>query len=199
MPSLLLTVLLLSLLSPLALSWDDQYYNPYDNSENTYNPYPQSEAPPPRINSGVPNTAAGSDNYWNPSTVSPLDPEYGDLKMELQCSRKLYVTDERIIDIQTSVQYGAQLLDGVYSQGFESCVNLCCQYSGCDLALYKTDGISQTGKTCYFVHCGLSEHCRMVSNKGFKAGFLLSDPSYGDILDSHTGWCVGEGEGVECM
>lgn len=203
MPSLAFLLLTVLLLSPPAFSWDEQY-NPYGNSQNTYNtynPYSQSDTytsnpPPPRINSGGPGTAGS--NYWNPSTVSPLDPVYGDLKTELQCSKKLYVTNQQIIDIQTSVQYGAQLLDGVYAQSFESCVNLCCQYTGCDLALYKTDGISQTGKTCYFVHCGLQDHCRMVPNKGFQAGFLLNELSYGEVLDSRTGGCEGgkEGEGV---
>lgn len=106
---------------------------------------------------------------------------------KLECGKDLYVSTNQIIDIQRSVQYGAQLLDGVYANSFDSCVASCCKYEGCDLALYKMDGVSETGKTCYFVHCGLPEHCHMVPNNGFKGGFIVEKPDYGSLLDDQTG------------
>ena len=104
-------------------------------------------------------------------------------RIEQMCSMRISVGQNEIIDIQTSVEYGAQLLDGLYAQSFESCIASCCQYNGCDLALFKTDGVSQTGKTCYFIHCGLPDHCKMVPNTGFRSGFLYS-PNYEGMLDS---------------
>ena len=113
---------------------------------------------------------------------------YGDLGIELQCTKKIYVAKDQIIDIQKSVQYGAELLNGMYTHSFDVCVESCCQYNGCDLVVFKTDGVSQTGKTCYYVHCGLPEHCRMVNYTGFLAGFLI-EPDYGEALDNHQGQC----------
>ena len=183
--------------SATALCWRDVP----DTSYNNY-PHPQSSdrygdngnIPPPRINTVYdnPEKAPVSDswNYDNyPASQFNYEEServYGDMGVGQKCTKELHVSVDKIIDIQTSVQYGAQLLDGIYAASFDTCIESCCQYEGCDLALFKTDGMSQTGKTCYFVHCGLPGHCRMVSNDGFRAGFLVErqPDSYGDALDS---------------
>ena len=204
---LLLSVLPFILLSSVShtLSWNGE--RPYGQQDDaTYNTYPQSSdgyrdnVPPPRVNSQYTNTgAAPMSSSWNSGNVNyhqvqsqfdykESDLGYGDLGMESQCTKKIYISKDHIIDIQTSVQYGAQLLDGMYAHSFDVCVQSCCQYNGCDLALFKTDGVSQTGKTCYYVHCGLPEHCRMVKNSGFLAGFLV-EPDYEETLDNHPGQC----------
>ena len=205
-----LLFLLLSFTS-LALSWrgGDPSYGQQGTTDSSYNTYPNSQSQdgyrgnvPTRINTGHYNTeerpASDSGNayqYQRPPSqfdYKESDREYGNAGYgntgydSLQCSKQIFVTSDQIIDIQTSVQYGAQLLDGIYAHSFDVCIESCCQYQGCDLALYKTDGLSQTGKTCYFVHCGLMDHCRMVPNTGFRAGFLV-DPNYEDILDNHQG------------
>lgn len=152
--------------------------------------------PPPRVQTGYGDTGTrpGSD-AWNRAERPHSQFDYNDAdfgqgkkaEMEsLDCGKDLYISTNQIIDIQTSVQYGAQLLDGIYSYSFDGCVEACCHYDGCDLALYKVDGVSETGKTCYFVHCGLQDHCKMVPNNGFKAGFLIKKPDYGEILDDHS-------------
>lgn len=195
LPHLLLIVLSTS---SLALSWhtsDTQPYTQQQQQDSINNNYPYATTqdpdqyqesyprPPPRFNNQNGNTQPVYSN--NPSSWSQYDQQYGNMGMG-QCTKKVFVSVNQIIDIQTSVQYGAQLLDGVYAKNFDECIEACCRYNGCDLALYKTDGLSQTGKTCYFVHCGLADHCRMVDNVGFKAGFLVTQPDYEDILDEHT-------------
>ena len=205
MASVYLLPLLLLSLSPLCLGWYYGDQRPYGNTHTTPPTYIQSQTsseddddrrPPPRIDTGYGDTGTGQNSdAWNRAEQpqSQLDYKgsdsgYGNARTEtLECGKDLYVSANQIINIQTSVQYGAQLLDGVYAYSFDGCVNACCEYSGCDLALYKTDGVSQTGKTCYFVHCGLPDHCQMVENNGFKAGFLISKPDYGELLDDHTG------------
>jgi hypothetical protein len=195
-------VLLLSLTS-FAASWrgGDPPYNEQGTSDSSYNTYPYSQSQdgyrgnvPPRINTGYSNTGErpvtdSGNTYQSQRPASQFnyeesDHKYGNARYEsLQCTKEIYVTSNQIIDIQNSVQYGAQLLDGIYAHSFDVCVDSCCQYRGCDLALYKTDGLSQTGKSCYFVHCGLLDHCRMVSNNGFRAGFLV-EHNYEEVLDN---------------
>ena len=204
----LLSFILLSLTSfALSQGGERPYY--YGNSgSNTH----QSSRPslgyggaPSRDGTRYPNTGVSPNSHlWGSEDAYSQQSRFGDYEepsrgnggfgtephrgigVGPQCTRKVFVSSDQIIDIQTSVQYGAQLLDGKYAHDFEDCVALCCQYTGCDLALYKTDGVSLTGKSCYFVHCGLPEHCRMVSNNGFEAGFLFNEPDYGNILDSHS-------------
>ena len=199
------------LLSLTAASWGWRYgdrpygqsatstdYSQTAGSDHLYTPHAEAERPPPRINT---NTGYGDmgtrpeSDAWNRAErpqqsqfdYEESDEGFGKVRTEtLDCGKDLYISSNKIIDIQTSVQYGAQLLDGVYSYSFDSCVDACCSYEGCDLALYKVNGESETGKTCYFVHCGLLEHCRMVSNDGFKSGFLIQKPNNGDILDDHS-------------
>jgi hypothetical protein len=199
------------LLSLTAASWGWRYgdrpygqsatstdYSQSAGSDHLYTPHAEAERPPPRINT---NTGYGDmgtrpeSDAWNRAErpqqsqfdYEESDEGFGKVRTEtLDCGKDLYISSNKIIDIQTSVQFGAQLLDGVYSYSFDSCVDACCSYEGCDLALYKVNGESETGKTCYFVHCGLLEHCQMVSNDGFKSGFLIQKPNNGDILDDHS-------------
>ena len=168
---------------PSYSSSDNSYNTGYPSSETSYNSRPQypsrtgyDQNPPPSSSYEYENTGMESQQNGNMGTGS-------------QCTKKTFVTKDQIIDIQASVQYGAQLLDGMYARDFDQCISSCCEYSGCDLALFKSDGMSATGKTCYFVHCGLPEHCRMVDNPGFMAGFLFSPLDYGDILEDLPDLC----------
>ena len=191
----LLPLLFLSL-SSLSAAWHQEEPGtppPYAGVQSSSNEAGYQGQPPPRMSNGYggdTGTRPGSD-AWNRAEqpesqfdYKDSDPGNGNAGTEkLNCGRDLYVSSNQIIDIQTSVQYGAQLLDGMYAYSFDGCVDACCDYSGCDLALYKVDGVSETGKTCYFVHCGLPDHCRMVQNEGFKAGFLINKPNYGELLE----------------
>ena len=73
----------------------------------------------------------------------------------------------KIIDVHKSLQLGAELLDGSWTASLEQCVSECCHKPGCDLALYKNDGVSQSGKNCYYIKCLLEENCVMVDHGGF--------------------------------
>ena len=72
-----------------------------------------------------------------------------------------------IIDIHESIANGAELLDGVWAEGVASCVSGCCKTRGCDLALFKNDGVSRTGKNCYYVQCVKLGNCMMVQHDSF--------------------------------
>ena len=78
-----------------------------------------------------------------------------------------------ILDIKKSVDRGAELLLGTLSTDEESCLSQCCESSDCDLALYKTDGVSKKGhNNCYLVHCGVRSNCLMVKLPSFNSLFL---------------------------
>lgn len=72
-----------------------------------------------------------------------------------------------IIDIHESIEKGAELLDGVWTTSAAACMSGCCNAKRCDLALFKNDGTSKTGKNCYYVHCGELENCVMVQHSSF--------------------------------
>jgi hypothetical protein len=103
-------------------------------------------------------TARGS--RWSPKAQglgSDLD--------SLLCAPKKH--PRIIIDIHESISRGAELLDGVWSRSMDACVTGCCDTRGCDLALFKNEGASKTGKNCYYVHCGLLNNCVMVEHSSF--------------------------------
>ena len=85
----------------------------------------------------------------------------------LGCPSDAYVTTGVIIDIETSTANGAKLIDGKYAGSLSACIQGCCAHMGCDLALFKVDGISTSGKNCYFIRCGRPMVCQMVAHEGF--------------------------------
>ena len=83
------------------------------------------------------------------------------------CRTNVRLNPGNIIDIRASVDRGAELLTGRYENSLVSCIASCCNLARCDLVLYKNVGVSQSGKNCYFVQCGSSDNCVMVSHEGF--------------------------------
>ena len=79
-----------------------------------------------------------------------------------------------IIDIRESMEKGAELLDGLWTKTVDGCLSGCCNTRGCDLALFKNEGASKTGKNCYYVHCGTVENCVMVQHSSFTTIALLN-------------------------
>ena len=73
----------------------------------------------------------------------------------------------KIIDVHKSLELGAELIDGSWESSLESCVSECCRKRGCDMALYKNDGVSQSGKNCYYIKCVSERNCVMVDHSGF--------------------------------
>lgn len=97
-----------------------------------------------------------------------LDPaKCADLGEQLCVSKKVDVNDGLIIDIKASVAYGAKVLGGEYVESTEACTSNCCGMEGCDLALYKKEGKSASGKNCYYLQCGVLANCKMVKHEGF--------------------------------
>lgn len=83
----------------------------------------------------------------------------------LLCPLRIYTTT--IIDIHASMEKGVELLDGKWSRDIHDCSSGCCETNRCDLALFKTEGVSKTGKNCYYVHCGDLGNCVMVEHSAF--------------------------------
>lgn len=73
----------------------------------------------------------------------------------------------KIIDVHRSLGLGAKLLDGSLATSLEQCQSQCCHRAGCDLALYKNEGVSTSGKNCYYIECVSRENCVMVEHSGF--------------------------------
>ena len=91
----------------------------------------------------------------------------------------------KIIDVHKSLELGAELIDGSWEPSLERCMSECCHKPGCDLALYKNEGVSQSGKNCYFIKCVSENNCVMVDHNGFTSVlFRLSKE------DGNTGVCV---------
>lgn len=80
-----------------------------------------------------------------------------------------------IINIRTSMELGADLLDGILAENKDSCTSQCCKDVLCDMALYKLDGTSKSGKNCYLVHCGEPENCVMVDHEAFTSVMFQRD------------------------
>lgn len=78
-----------------------------------------------------------------------------------------------IIDIHESMSKGAELLDGVLANSLATCMSGCCKTRGCDLALYKNEGVSNTGKNCYYVQCGVLDNCVLVKHSAFTSVSFL--------------------------
>ena len=83
----------------------------------------------------------------------------------------------KIIDVHKSLDLGAKLLDGSWAPTLDQCVSECCHKKGCDLALYKNDGLSQSGKNCYYIECVSLENCVMVDHSGFTSVVLVVQDS----------------------
>jgi hypothetical protein len=186
----LLSLALLSL-SPLSLGWryeDQQPYGPsYPSSYPSSQSYPQASSddgrygmrPPPRINAGNGDTGTRP-AAWNQAEqpqsqfeYKESESEYGKKTEKLECGKELYVSPNMIIDIRTSLQYGAQLLDGIYSSSFQGCVSACCDYEGCDLALYKSDGFHRLGKPVISCTVACLITVRWSTMSGLRRAFSL--------------------------
>lgn len=87
----------------------------------------------------------------------------------------------KIIDVHKSLDLGATLLDGSWAPTRDQCASQCCHKTGCDLALYKNEGLSQSGKNCYYIKCGSLDKCVMVNHSGFTSIQLQSEYSYGVV------------------
>lgn len=81
----------------------------------------------------------------------------------------------KIIDVHRSLERGAVLLDGSWQHSLDRCVSECCHKIGCDLALFKNDGVSQSGKNCYFIQCTSLDNCVMVDHGGFTSVAFRTD------------------------
>ena len=92
------------------------------------------------------------------------------------CSSDVRLNPGNIIDIRASVERGAELLLGGWESSLSNCIASCCHMARCDLVLYKNVGLSQSGRNCYFIHCGSSENCVTVTHEGFtSASITLTD------------------------
>lgn len=83
------------------------------------------------------------------------------------CSRFEEYRNEFIIDIKTSLDRGAKLLDARRSEDVIKCAELCCGSPSCDLGLFRVDGESSAGHNCYLVECGSSSNCVMAYHREF--------------------------------
>ena len=99
------------------------------------------------------------------SVSAGLETDLDSPRCSSKSSEMLYKT---IIDIHTSIEKGAELVEGHWATNMESCMQKCCETKQCDVGLFKTDGLSDSGKNCYFVHCGgKMENCVMAPHKSF--------------------------------
>ena len=96
------------------------------------------------------------------------------------CSSQVRLNPGNIIDIRASVSRGAELLLGGWESSLSNCVASCCHMARCDLVLFKNVGLSQSGRNCYFIHCGSPENCVTVSHEGFTSASIT--PSEGKLL-----------------
>ena len=96
------------------------------------------------------------------------------------CSSNVRLNPGNIIDIRASVERGAELLLGGWESSLSNCIASCCHMPRCDLVLYKNVGLSQSGRNCYFIHCGSSENCVTVRHEGFTSASIT--PIDGKLL-----------------
>ena len=96
------------------------------------------------------------------------------------CSQSVEYSNGMILDIKKSVDKGAALLLGAWSESKDSCLSSCCKRDDCDLALFKKDGMSKKGNNCYLVHCGDLDNCLMVQLDSFDSMFLHARKSKTD-------------------
>ena len=99
------------------------------------------------------------------------------------CQSKTHTST--IIDIHESMDRGAELMDGLFKESLEDCIAGCCGTQSCDLALYKNEGLSKTGKNCYYVKCGIKENCVLVEHSSFTS-ILFMPSMYDTYLTLNT-------------
>ena len=98
----------------------------------------------------------------------------------------------KIIDVHKSLELGAELMDGSWAADLQQCASECCDRLGCDLALYKNEGVSQSGKNCYYIKCVSMENCVMVEHGGFTSVVFHTEKN-GVLGEERV--CVGGGGG----
>ena len=77
-----------------------------------------------------------------------------------------------IVDISASTKKGAKLLAGVAVQDTSACVQECVGEKACDLAVFKIQGYSNSGKNCYLLACVEAGNCVTAEHDGFVSSFL---------------------------
>ena len=90
-----------------------------------------------------------------------------------------------IVDIKESVNNGAKLLGGVSVKTSEACVQQCKDGATCDMAVYKMEGLSESGRNCYLVSCVDKANCITAEHEGFVTSFLTKTKK-----QSGEGLCV---------
>ena len=78
-----------------------------------------------------------------------------------------------IVDIKASTGKGAKLLGGLTRQDTHACVQECIGEETCDLAVFKLQGYSDSGKNCYLLACTETNKCVTAEHEGFVSSFLL--------------------------
>lgn len=97
------------------------------------------------------------------------DDDYANALDTILC-QNVHPSHRMIVDIRTSMERGADLIDGKWVKNIDTCISQCCGMEGCDMALFKTDGVSSSGKNCYFIDCGDSpNNCVLVEHDGFSS------------------------------
>lgn len=91
---------------------------------------------------------------------------FGDVTVSIQTKTGF------IVDIKESVKKGAKLLGGYQVKASEACVQQCQDNVACDMAVYKTEGLSESGRNCYLVACGTEGMCVTAEHEGFVTSFL---------------------------
>ncbi len=110
--------------------------------------------------------------------VQSLDTDLDETPSCIDCK----VIPHTIIDIHSSMELGAQLLNGFFFSSLDNCVAKCQSTVSCDMTLFKENGVSKSGKNCYFIGCGDFSNCVMVSHSGFTSVEMLLEKG-GEELD----------------
>ena len=116
-----------------------------------------------------------------PTTSQSIHGQSFDTDLESELCKNTVQHANMIIDIHVSMRRGAKLLSGIWKENVEKCVDICCEDKDCDMALYKTDGVSDTGKNCYLVHCGGFDNCVMAEHTSFISVMLQEDAHQGNV------------------
>lgn len=83
---------------------------------------------------------------------------------------------QKIVDVNKSKKLGARLLEGSSVSTYRACLDSCCLYDSCDLALYRNvytynaDGSSK--HNCYLLHCGEKSNCVLAHHSQFTAAYF---------------------------
>ncbi len=87
------------------------------------------------------------------------------------CPRFEDYRNEFIIDIKTSIDRGAKMIEAANTNDMLSCANLCCGHPSCDLGVFRvySSGQKSVEHNCYMIKCGNPANCAMAHHKEFIA------------------------------